>query len=54
MQYRARVRGFELEKLEQIVLHSTERYHDSETGRPVVIGHYGKKLVIVPMKRLRM
>lgn len=48
MQYRARVRGFDLEKLEQIVLHSTERYYDTETGRAVVIGRYDKKLVILP------
>lgn len=48
MQYRARLRGFDLEKLEQIVTHSTERYFDTETGRLVVIGRYDTQLVILP------
>jgi hypothetical protein len=48
MRYRAELRGFDLEKLEQIVTHSTERYYDTETGRAVVIGRYDEKLVIVP------
>lgn len=48
MQYRAKLRGFNLEKLEQIAHHSTERYYDTETGRAVMIGRYGKKLVILP------
>ncbi len=48
MRYRAKLRRFDLEKLEQIVTHSTERYLDTETGRAVVIGRYGKKLVILP------
>lgn len=48
MRYRAKLRGFDLEKLEQIVTHSTERYYDTETGRAVVIGRHDKKLVIVP------
>jgi hypothetical protein len=48
MRYRAKLRGFDLEKLEQLVTHSTERYYNTETGRAVVIGRYDKKLVIVP------
>ena len=48
MRYRAKLRGFDLEKLEQITKHSTERYYDTETGRAVVIGRYDKKLVILP------
>ena len=48
MQYRAKLRGFDLEKLEQIVISSTERYYDTETGRSVVIGRCNKKLVILP------
>lgn len=48
MQYRAILRGFDLAKLEQIVIHSTERYHDTETGRAVVIGRHDNKLVILP------
>ena len=48
MQYRAKLRGFDLEKLEQILTHSAERYYDTETGRAVVVGRYDKKLVILP------
>lgn len=48
MRYRAKLRGFDLEKLEQIVTHSIERYYDTETGRAVVVGRHDKKLVIVP------
>jgi len=48
MRYRAKLRGFDLAKLEQIVTHSTERYYDTETGRTVVVGRYDKKLVILP------
>jgi hypothetical protein len=48
MRYRAKLRGFDLAKLEQIVTHSTERYYDTETGRTVIVGRYDKKLVILP------
>ena len=48
MRYRAKLREFDLEKLEQIVTHSSERYYDTETGRAVVVGKHDTKLVIVP------
>ena len=48
LQYRARLQGFDLEKLEQIVYRSTDRYYDTETGRAVVIGQSSNKLVILP------
>lgn len=48
MRYRARLRGYNLEKLEYIVNNSTERYYDTETGRLVVIGRHDKQLVILP------
>ncbi len=48
MQYRAKLRGFDLVKLEGIVAHATERYYDTETGRAVVIGHHDRDLVILP------
>lgn len=50
MRYRAKLRGFDLEKLEQIVTKSTERYYDIETGRAVVIGKHDKNLVIMPFE----
>lgn len=48
MLYRAKLRGLDLAKLEAIVIHSTERYYDTETGRDVVIGHHNKDLVVLP------
>jgi hypothetical protein len=32
LKYRAAIRGFDLEKLEHIIRHSSERYFDTETG----------------------
>jgi hypothetical protein len=46
--YRARTRGFDLVKLEEIVKYSTERYYDSATGRMVVVGWHDSDLVIIP------
>ena len=47
MKYRAELRGFDLAKIEDIVRYSAERYFDSETGRQIVIGRHGQKLVMV-------
>lgn len=47
IKYRAALRGFDLDKIEDIVKYSTERYFDAETGRRVVIGHHDQKLVMV-------
>ncbi len=46
--YRVSLRGFDFAKLEDIVKYSIERYHDNETGRAVVVGHYDNELVILP------
>lgn len=48
LSYRAGLRGFDLAKLEHIIRNSSERYYDSETGRSVVVGRHGRKLVIIP------
>ncbi|NKQ34780.1 MAG: hypothetical protein HF973_04100 [Chloroflexi bacterium] len=48
MRYRARLRGFDLETLEKILLYATERYYDTETGRAVVIGRHNRKLIVLP------
>lgn len=48
LQYRAALRGFDLEKLEYVIRHSSERYFDTETGRPVVVGRHDQLLVIMP------
>lgn len=48
LKYRAALRGFDLAKLEHIIQHSSERYFDTETGRSVVVGRHGGKLVMIP------
>ena len=48
LKYRAALRGFDLSKLENILLHSDERYFDSETQRKVVVGRHDLQLVVIP------
>lgn len=46
--YRAARRGFDLDEIEEVVTHSTERYVDTATDRRIVVGRCGKTLVLVP------
>ena len=48
MKYRARLRGFDLAKIERIVRYSGERYFDTMTRRLIVVGRINDLLVIVP------
>lgn len=48
MKYKARLREFDLVKIESIVRYSTERYVDTETGREIAIGHHDNQLVTIP------
>lgn len=48
LRHRARVRGFDLDAIEQIVRFSSERYFDTDTRRMVAIGRHGRWLVLVP------
>lgn len=48
MKYRARLRGFDLAVVEEIVRYSSERYFDRATGRHVAIGRHGNMLVVIP------
>jgi len=48
LKYRAALRGFDLEKLEEIIRHSAERYFDTETERHVVVGRHNLQLVVIP------
>jgi uncharacterized DUF497 family protein len=47
LKHRARLRGFDLATIEQIVRFSEERYFDTTTQRMVVIGRHGSLLVMV-------
>jgi hypothetical protein len=48
MQYRARLRGFDLARVEHIVRYSRERYFDTVTGRLIAVGRIDDLLVIIP------
>ncbi len=48
LRYRAETRGFDLTLLEAILRHSSERYHDTETGRSVAVGKHRNALVLIP------
>lgn len=47
LEYRAQLRGFDLETVEEIVRFSEERYFDTATQRMVAIGRHGGWLAIV-------
>ena len=40
--YRVKLRKYNLEKIENILNYSTERYHDNITQRFVVVGKHAK------------
>jgi hypothetical protein len=48
LRYRVVLRGFDLDRIEEIVRYSEERYRDDLTGRIVVVGKHGQSLVLVP------
>jgi RNA:NAD 2'-phosphotransferase (TPT1/KptA family) len=45
--HRARLRGFDLAIIEQIVRFSEERYFDTATRRMVAVGRHGSRLVMI-------
>jgi hypothetical protein len=47
LKYRAKLRGFDLTKLERIIEDSDERYYDTISGRSVVVGRHGRTLVLI-------
>ncbi len=51
MKHRIIERELELDKLEEILRHSVERYYDTVTNRLVVVGKYDRKrLVLIPIE----
>ena len=48
LQYRAHLRDFKLNAIEQIVRYSEEQYFDTVTRRMVVIGKHAEQLVMIP------
>lgn len=52
LKYRAKLRGFELAIIEDILKYSGERYSDTETGRLIAVGRHEEHLVIIPYEYL--
>lgn len=50
MQFRMKLRGYDLARLEYILTYSTERYFDTSTQRHVMIGRYHDDLVMIPFE----
>lgn len=48
LKYRAKLRGFDLVKIEEIIRYSSERYFDTSTDRWVVVGKHSDILVMIP------
>jgi hypothetical protein len=52
LKHRARVRGFDLAGIEEIVRFSDERYFDTASRRRVAIGKHGRRLVMNPYEQV--
>ncbi len=48
LKYKAKLRGFTLENIEDIIRYSNERYFDTVTDRWIVVGKDSDVLVIIP------
>ena len=48
LKYRVETRGYALDKIEDILKFSTERYLDTITNRMIAIGKHDKRLVMIP------
>jgi len=48
LKYRAKLRKFDLDKIENIIKYSLERYSDMATGRRIVVGKHDNTLVMIP------
>jgi len=48
LKYRAKLRKFDLAKIENIIRYSPERYYDMATGRRIVVGKHDNTLVMIP------
>jgi hypothetical protein len=44
------LRGFDPAKLESIIRYATERYHDTVTGRTIIVGKHDDMWVLIPFE----
>ena len=49
--YRAKLRGYQIALIEQIVRYSEERYYDTVTQRAIVVGKHENLLVLIPYEK---
>ena len=49
--FRAKLRGFDLSNVEEILRYSSERYYDTATDRFVVVGKDAKVMVMIPHEK---
>ncbi len=49
--YKATLRNFNLNQIENILRYSPERYFDTVTQRMIVVGKHDERLVIVPYEQ---
>ena len=47
LQYRVKLRGFDIDKVETILRHGAERYLDKATGRMIAVGKHDSRLVLI-------
>ena len=52
LKYRAILRGFDLEKIEEILRYSDERYFDVVTQKQIVIGRHADRIVMIPYESI--
>ena len=51
IKYRVGLRGYNFEKIEEILRYSDERYFDVVTHRQIVIGSHGDRHVMIPYEK---
>ena len=49
--YRVKLRGYNFEKIEEIIRYSDERYFDVATNRLIVVGKYDDRIAMIPYER---
>ena len=46
--YRIKLRNYEINKIQDIIKYSSEKYFDTETNRNIIVGKHNDKLVLIP------
>ena len=54
LKYRTKLRGFNIQKLENILRYSSEKYFDTATDRSIVVGKHEKVLVMIPYEESKI